>query len=139
MLVLGPKNAFQLKLIPLNPYEFTGAGVEIENPAKALRLLMSTPEFGLRPLHKPDIIALVETLEDPMKTSSLLQSIIRRDPISPADVGKTGVEHLLSGPVIRRPNLESLDPTITKLRRTLDNSAQQIFRDRYPMRAGMFI
>ncbi|MHA1638277.1 MAG: hypothetical protein ACTSUO_09215 [Candidatus Thorarchaeota archaeon] len=138
MLFLGPKNAFQLKTISLSPYEFTGAGVEIENPGKALKSLRSSPEFGLRPLHEPDISSLVESMDNPLKTNSLLQSIISRAPMSPADVGKTGAEHLISGPVLRRPDLQLLDPTITKLQRTLDNSAQRIFRERYPMRAGMF-
>jgi len=47
MLVLGPENAFQLQLISLNPQEFTGAGVELDSPAKALRSLRSTPDLDL--------------------------------------------------------------------------------------------
>lgn len=138
MLVLGPENAFQLQLISLNPQEFTGAGVELDSPAKALRSLRSTPDFGLRPLDEPDIMSLVESLGDPSKTSSLLRSIISRDPISPIDIGNARVNPLLSGPVLTRPDLGSLDPSIAKLQKSLESSAQRIFRERYPMRAGMY-
>ncbi|MFW9954081.1 MAG: hypothetical protein ACFFD3_05975 [Candidatus Thorarchaeota archaeon] len=138
MLVVGPSSAFQLKLIPLNPREYTGAGAELSDSNTTIESLRSSPEFGLRPLHLTDIENLVEAMSDPVLSQKHLASIIRRDPILPADIQKQKVDHLLTGPVLTRPNLSSLSPDIMSLQRSLEKSAHRVFRDRYPMRAGMY-
>jgi hypothetical protein len=59
MLVLGPDSSFQLKLIPLNPRQYTGAGVEIPDTDDKLDSIKTSPEYGLRPLSDNDIEGLI--------------------------------------------------------------------------------
>ena len=55
VLVLSSDSAFQLKLIPLNPREFTGAGVELPESNDIVDSIRTSPEFGLRPLSEVDL------------------------------------------------------------------------------------
>jgi hypothetical protein len=139
MLVLGPSSAFQFKIIPLNPYEYTGAGIEIPEPTKMVRQIRRTPEFGLRNLMESDIASLVETLSNPVSTNQKLKKIMGRSPLSQDELRSSSVEHLLSGPVLTRPDLGSLHPDLLKHQTLLDTSAESIFRRQFPERAGMFL
>ncbi len=138
MLVVGPSSAFQLKLIPLNPREVTGAGVELPESNSAIDRIRESPEYGLRPLDTLDIQKLIESISDPMSSQNHLQSIIQRDPVSPNELEKVDVEHLLAGPVFTRPDLGSMSPEMLKIQDTLERSARRIFKNKYPMRAGMY-
>jgi hypothetical protein len=139
MMVIGPESAFQLKLIPLNPFEFTGAGVEISSPGTALETLKSAPEFGFRALSEADVKDLFEALSDPSSNRFSVQSIIKRAPMSLEEMGHAQGGHFLSGPVLTRPDLGSLGPDILKTQVSLDRDADELFRKRYPHRAGMFV
>ena len=139
MLVIGPESAYQLKIIPLNPFEFTGAGTEIPNPDGAIDALKSTPEFGLRSLSEEDVKGLFETLSDPRSSRLSVESIIKRVPMSPEELNRSRGGHFLSGPVLTRPDLGSLSPDILRTQVSLDRAADELFRKRYPLRAGMFV
>jgi hypothetical protein len=140
VLVLSPDSAFQLKLIPLNPYEFTGAGVELPKSSKTIEEIRTSPEFGLRPIDEDDLMGILNALGSPQGTSPEIQEILRRSPVSIEDLttNKHAANHILRGPVLMRPDLGSLSPEILKMQTTLDRSAQKTFRDRFPMRAGMY-
>jgi hypothetical protein len=111
MLILSSDSAFQLKLIPLNPFEYTGAGVELPESSDTAEEIRASPEFGLRPLDETDLQG-----EDLSTTDG----------------------HILRGPVLTRPDLGSLSPEILKRQLSLDRSAERTFRRRYPDRAGMY-
>ncbi len=138
MLVLGPDSAFQLKMIPLNPREFTGAGIELPSPQAALDSVKSSPEFGLRPLSDRDLERIIKSLLQPDLARSSIDSIIRRAPMSPLDLDRIKSSHLLTGPILARPDLASLSPEMSKLTSMLEKEAERTFRERYPMRAGMY-
>ncbi|MHA2377786.1 MAG: hypothetical protein ACXADO_05835 [Candidatus Thorarchaeota archaeon] len=138
MLVVGPESVFQLKLISLNPFEFTGSGIEMTDDDSAVKSVRSTPEFGFRPLSDVDIRRIVESLIDSSKPRFDFGEVIKREPISPSKIRSSSVEHLLSGPVLTRPDLRSLSPEVLRIQETLDRSAMRTFRRRYPERAGMF-
>jgi hypothetical protein len=138
MLVVGPDSVFQLKLISLNPFEFTGSGVEMTKDNTVTKSLRSTPEFGFRPLTDIDIRGIVESLTDSSKPRFDFGQVIKREPMSPSKIRSSSVEHLLSGPVLTRPDLGSLSPEILRIQESLDFSAKRTFRRRYPERAGMF-
>ncbi|MHA2601920.1 MAG: hypothetical protein AM324_007310 [Candidatus Thorarchaeota archaeon SMTZ1-83] len=138
MLVVGPDSVFQLKLISLNPFEFTGSGVEMTKDDNVVKSLKSTPEFGLRPLSDVDIQRIIESLTDSSRPRFDFGEVIKREPMSPSKVRGSSVEHLLSGPILHRPNLGSLSPEILRIQESLDRSARTTFRKRYPERAGMF-
>ena len=141
VLVLSPDSAFQLKLIPLNPFEFTGAGVELPRSSKTIEEIRSSPEFGLRPIDEKDLQGILTALGSPQGTSPEIQEILRRAPVSLEDLSakEHAADHILRGPVLLRPDLSSLSPELLKMQMTLDRSAQKTFRNRFPMRAGMYI
>ncbi|MBE0525485.1 MAG: hypothetical protein IH631_00980, partial [Candidatus Thorarchaeota archaeon] len=62
VLVLSSDSAFQLKLIPLNPQEFTGAGVELPESNDIVESIRSSPEFGLRPLSESDLLGIAQSM-----------------------------------------------------------------------------
>ena len=137
MLVLGPDSAFQMKLIPLNPMEFTGAGVELPS-GKHLDSMTTSPEFGFRPLHDSDIQSILESISSPDLIRPEIDSIIKRAPLSMAELNTSSARHILSGPILTRPDLRALNPAVLKTQTSLERKARSIFRDRYPMRAGMY-
>ncbi len=141
VLVLSPDSAFQLKLIPLNPYEFTGAGVELPRSNKAIESIRSSPEFGLRPIDEKDLQVILDTLGNPQDTNPEIQEILKRSPVSLEDLSSKShvADHILRGPVLMRPDLGSLSPELLKMQLSLDRTAHKVFRDRYPMRAGMYV
>jgi hypothetical protein len=138
MLVLGPDSMYQLKLIPLNPFQFTGAGVEIADVDNKLAELRSSPEFGLRPLKPSDIRSLLEAINKPTLLKPRIDELVKREPVAPSEIDSRRVSHLLSGPVIARPELGSLSPRTLELQDLLNESATRMFRRRYPMRTGMY-
>ncbi|TXT56536.1 MAG: hypothetical protein BAJATHORv1_20125 [Candidatus Thorarchaeota archaeon] len=138
MLFVGTDTSYQVKAIPLGPKKFTGAGIEIPNPGKAFDAFTRTPEYGLRPLESADLRNLVEAMQDPSLTSKHLQEIIRRDPIAPRDIDPNLENPLLTGPVLTRPDLSSLGGELGMSQKRLNEYAQEQFRKRYPMRAGMY-
>jgi hypothetical protein len=138
MLVVGPDSAFQLKLISLNPFEFVGSGMEVKDTSSAIKSVRSTPEFGFRPLTETDIQGLVAAFGNPRGMQSKLRNIIQRAPVSTSDLDSGSIDHILSGPVLTRPDLTSFGGDVKKVQDQLDKSALSIFRKRYPMRAGMY-
>ncbi|MFW9885299.1 MAG: hypothetical protein ACFFEX_13010 [Candidatus Thorarchaeota archaeon] len=138
MLVVGPDSAFQLKLVSLNPFEFVGSGIEIKDSNRVVQSVRSTPEFGFRPLTGTDIRGLVAAFGNPLGIQSKLRSIIQRAPVSTSELGAGSIDHILSGPVLTRPDLTSLGGDVKKVQDQLDKSAMSVFRKRYPMRAGMY-
>ena len=138
MLVLSSDSAFQLKLIPLNPYEFTGAGVELPESCDAVDAIRSSPEFGLRPLTESDLHGILNSLTGQKGPKLSLEDILRRAPKPIDDLSADIPTPILRGPVLMRPDLGSLSPDILKRQLSLDRSAEKTFRKRYPERAGMF-
>ncbi len=138
MLVVGPTSAYQLRLIPLGPGRFTGAGVELDGESPSIERMKATPEFGLRSLTNNDLEDLIRGIENPEISRPKIDEIIKRTPIHPSDLGRQKAKHYLSGPVLTRPDLTSLSPDISSIRRNLELQAEKVFREKYPMRSGMF-
>ncbi|TFF67983.1 hypothetical protein EU520_00995 [Candidatus Thorarchaeota archaeon] len=138
MLVVGPTSAYQLRLIPLGPGKFTGAGAELDEESPSIERMKATPEYGLRSLTQNDLEDLIKGIEDPELTRPKIAEIIRRSPIPPSDLAQQKAKHYLSGPVLTRPDLTSLSPDITRIQRSLESQAEKVFREKYPMRSGMF-
>ncbi|NWF96353.1 MAG: hypothetical protein HXY34_09445 [Candidatus Thorarchaeota archaeon] len=138
MLVIGPESAFQLRLIALSPFQFTGAGVEISTQDPSLAEVRNTPEFGLRPLDERDIERFMSVIQSPEAALPMIEEIVKREPVAPAEIEREKVRHLLSGPVLTRPDLTSFSPDTLKLQRQLEASAHEVFRKRHSMRAGIY-
>ncbi|TFF96894.1 hypothetical protein EU546_00360 [Candidatus Thorarchaeota archaeon] len=138
MLVLSPESAFQLKLIPLNPFEYTGAGIEIPGSSKSIETIRSSPEFGLRPLYESDLLSIAKAIGSEQESHSKLGEILGRTPESLEDLSSGKASHILRGPVLMRPDLGSLDPDVHSVQANLDKTAEKVFRKKYPMRSGMY-
>ncbi len=138
MLVLSPDSAFQLKLIPLNPYEFTGAGVELPESCDTVERIRSSPEFGLRPLNESDLRGILNSITGDSGPKLSLDDIMKRAPRSLDDLSTDIPTPVLQGPVLMRPDLGSLSPEILKRQLSLDRSAEKTFRKRFPERAGFY-
>ena len=118
MLVVGQDSAFQLRIIPINPREYTGAGTELPESNDITDIIRTSPEFGARGLTQTDIEALVESMSNPAQIQQQLHDILHRDPLLPSEIDKGGVDHLLHGPVLTRPDLSGLGPDILSLKRS---------------------
>jgi len=139
VLVLSSDSAFQLKLIPLNPREFTGAGVELPESNDIVDSIRTSPEFGLRPLSEADLQGIANSVSgENQDARQEIGEILSRTPLSIEDLSSNESSHILRGPVLSRPDLGSLSPEILKMQMALDRSANKTFRKRYPMRAGMY-
>jgi hypothetical protein len=138
VLVLSSDSAFQLKLIPLNPREFTGAGVELPESNDVVDSIRTSPEFGLRPLSEIDLQGIASSMSSGQDARQEIGKILSRTPLSLEDLSAGQSSHILRGPVLTRPDLGSLSPEMLKMQTTLDRSAQKTFRKKYPMRAGMY-
>jgi len=139
VLVLSSDSAFQLKLIPLNPREFTGAGVELPESNDIVDSIRTSPEFGLRPLSEADLQGIANSMSGgDQDARQEISEILSRSPLSIEDLSSNESSHILRGPVLSRPDLGSLSPEILKMQMALDRSANKTFRKRYPMRAGMY-
>ncbi len=138
MLILSSDSAFQLKLIPLNPYEFTGAGVELPESCDTVESIRSSPEFGLRPLSESDLHSILNSITGDSGPKLSLDDILRRTPRSFDELSTNIPTPVLRGPVLMRPDLGSLSPEILKRQISLDRSAEKTFRKRFPERAGIY-
>ena len=116
VLVLSSDSAFQLKLIPLNPREFTGAGVELPESNDIVDSIRTSPEFGLRPLSEADLQGIANSMSGgDQDARQEIGEILNRTPLSIEDLSSNESSHLLRGPVLSRPDLGSLSPEILKM------------------------
>jgi hypothetical protein len=138
VLVLSSDSAFQLKLIPLNPQEFTGAGVELPESNDIVESIRTSPEFGLRSLSESDLQEIANSMRTDKDARQEIGEILSRTPLSLEDLSSIKSSHILQGPVLTRPDLGSLSPDMLKMQTALDRSAQKTFRKRYSMRASMY-
>lgn len=138
VLVLSSDSAFQLKLIPLNPQEFTGAGVELPESNDTVDAIRTSPEFGLRPVNESDLQGIADSLSGNQGAREEISEILSRTPLTIEDLSSNQSSHILRGPVLTRPDLGSLSPEMLKMQIALDRSAQKTFQKKYPMRAGMY-
>ncbi|MCK4567722.1 MAG: hypothetical protein KAU48_10470, partial [Candidatus Thorarchaeota archaeon] len=116
VLVLSSDSAFQLKLIPLNPREFTGAGVELPESNDIVDSIRTSPEFGLRPLSEADLQGIVTSMSSGDENARQeVAEILSRTPLSLEDLSTNESSHILRGPVLTRPDLGSLSPEILKM------------------------
>ncbi len=139
MVVLGPDVSYQLRIIELSPSRYTGVGMEIESLEMPVEEISGTPEFGLRVLDEQDIRILAEALVGSSNMLPQVEEIVRRTPVSLAQIEHSDVKHILSGPVLSRPDLKCFSPSVIRRQYELERHAQRIFRERYPLRAGMYL
>ena len=119
VLVLSSDSAFQLKLIPLSPQKFTGAGVELPESNDIVDSIRTSPEFGLRPVSETDLHDIAQSLQTDQDARQEIGEILSRTPLSIEDLSSNQSSHILRGPVLSRPDLGSLSPEMLKMQMSL--------------------
>lgn len=139
VVVVGPSEAYSLKLVPLSPQKYTGVGVRLEEPKSLKRIRKRIPSAGLRPLSQRDIQKLLTSIQHSREPKNeLIGRILEREPMSTRTIEEIRPQALMTGPVIAHPDLGTISERQRELQRKLAYEADKLFRKRYPMRAGIY-
>ncbi len=138
LLVLGPGVGYRLKLVPLNPREFVGVGVDID-PMEDLRLGTRLPFYGLRPLSGQQTSELFGAMrQNGQIGQDVLLRLLGAKPTSEWDLKEEGLAGVLTGPVVTHPDLSAVPAGQKELEERLSLEANRLFRAKYPFRAGIY-
>ena len=138
VLVLGPKIGYRLKLVQLNPRQFTGVGVKIKNTRRIRKQVEGGPSYGFRPLSSSAVEQLIVSGDSGRIPNELLNDFFNLSPVPLGDINKTRPKAILSGPVLVHPNLNVLSTSQKKLEAKLSLEADKLFRTKYSYRADMY-
>jgi len=139
VLVLGPDVGYQLKLVPLNPHEYTGVGINITRIDDMKDIATEFPSYGFRPLTERETKGLMntfrhgETLPD-----DLITELFRIRPVSTLDLPLRNPTAVLGGPVLVHPDLSTISQHQRDLETKLTVAAEKLFRRKYPHRAALY-
>jgi hypothetical protein len=140
VLVLGPGSSYWLRLIWLNPREYTGAGIKVDDPEKMRRIVEGTPSYGLRPLPRGSVQKLLRAVQRNGRVEgSLAEKLLSITPVSTRELKKRSPGAILSGPIITHRDLGAISEGQRRLERKLALEAEKLFRKRYPLRSGIYI
>ena len=138
VLVTGPKEGYMLKMITINPQEYTGIGVQIDNPRELRTLVEGAPLFGYRPLARIQAEELLNSFRNGRHKEGLISEILERKPIPALEIEKKRPSAVLTGPIIAHPDLSTISKSQRELEMKLRIGAEKLFREKYPHRAEMY-
>lgn len=138
MLVIGPKFSYRLKLIPLNPQEYTGVGVRIEGLEKIRGVMEEVPSYGFRPLSPGETKELLKTVQRGAVQNKLIKKLLRVKPVPTWELKEKRAKAYLGGPIIAHPNLSTISKSQRELESRLNVEADKLFRKKYPGRAAIY-
>ena len=137
-LVLGPSDGYMLKLIPLNPQEQTGVGMEIDDSDELRRLVEGAPLYGFRPLSTKQTERLVNSFRQGEKQHSLISKLLEKNPVSIPELEEKKPTAVLGGPFIDHPDLSTISESQRKLEAKLKIESLKLFKKKYPYRASIY-
>jgi len=88
VLVIGPKEGYMLKIITINPQEYTGIGVKIDSPRELRTLVDGSPAFGYRPLTNMQAEELLNSFRHRERQNRLISEILERKPVPTLEIEK---------------------------------------------------
>ena len=138
VLVTGPKEGYMLKIITINPQEYTGIGVQIDSPRELRTLVEGAPLFGYRPLAKMQVEELLNSFRHRELQNRRISEILKRDPVPTLEIEKKRPNAVLTGPIIAHPDLSTISKGQRELESKLRIGAEKLFREKYPHRAEMY-
>lgn len=139
VLILSPKVGYRLKLVPLNPREYTGVGVRINGLDEMHLAMEGVPSYGFRPLSKGETGELLDAVhQGNTDKNELIKRLLMMEPVPTRELRKRGSGAVLSGPVIAHPNLNDISKSQRELEKKLTLEAYKLFRKKYPHRAAMY-
>ncbi len=138
MLVLGPKTGYKLRLILLNPKEYTGIGVKINGLEEIRKTLKGIPSYGFRPLTGYRTKRLLDSIhQEGLIKENIVRELFRIKPVPTQELqGRT--ESIVSGPIITHPDLSTVSKSQRELEVRLTTEAERLFRMKYPSRAKIY-
>ena len=137
VLVTGPKEGYMLKIIMINPQEYTGLGVKIDSPRELRTLVEGSPAFGYRPLTNIQAEELLNSFRHE-RQNRLISEILENNPVPTLEIEKKRPKLVLSGPIIAHPDLSTISKSQRELESKLRIGAEKLFRQKYPHRAEMY-
>jgi len=138
MLVLSPKTGYKLRLISINPQEYTGVGVKIQGLEEMQETLRDIPSYGFRPLTSYRIKRFLNSIQqEGLLKEKLIREVLRIKPV-PIQELQGRKEAILSGPIITHPDLSIVSKGQRKLEARLTKEAERLFRLKYPSRARIY-
>lgn len=139
VLVLGPRMGYRLKLIPLNPQEYTGVGVRIGGTKEMRKVVEGVPSYGFRPLSGIETKKLLSNIHQRGTVQNrLLKKLMGINPVPTWELQKKETKIVLGGPVIAHPNLSAISKSQRELEVKLAVEADKLFRKKYPGRAAIY-
>jgi hypothetical protein len=138
MLVLGPSKGYMLKILPLNPQEYTGVGTVIEDTEELRGVTELGPSYGFRPFSKKEAEELIRSLSQGDKQNRLISQLLRKKPVPTWELEKKKPSTVVSGPIIGHPNLSAISRSQKELELKLRSEVEKLFRKKYPNRAAIY-
>ena len=138
VLIIGPKEGYMLKLIAINPQEYTGVGMKIRSPKRIQKLVKGAPQYGYRPLPNTQAKELLNSFQNTEKQNRIISEILERKPVPTWEFKKKKPKLILNGPIMTHPDLSTISKSQRKLDLKLRHEAQKIFKKKYPQRAEMY-
>jgi len=138
--VLGPSSSYWLRLIWVNPYEYTGVGIKVDDSEKMRSIVEGAPSYGLRPLPRGSIQKILRAFQrNGSVEGGLAEELLSIKPVSTGELQKRRPDAVLSGPIITHRDLSAISEGQRRLERRLALEAEKLFRKKYPLRSGMYI
>jgi len=138
VLIIGPRDGYMLKIVTINPQEYTGVGAKIENPNDIRRLIKGAPLYGYRPLPKTQAKELLSSFNHTEKQNNLILKILKRKPVPAWELERKKPNLILQGPILSHPDLSTISKSQKELDLKLKIGAQKLFKQKYPNRAEMY-
>jgi hypothetical protein len=139
VLILGPNASYRLKLIPLNPLEYTGVGVQIEDVAELRRTLQGFPTYGLRSVSKTDIKQLFDAISQfETVPETIIKTLLNAKPVPTWRLNMFKQGAVLNGPVAFSPNLNTIVKGQKELERKLEIEAYKLFKRSHSSRVAFY-
>jgi hypothetical protein len=138
MLVLGPKEGYMLKMVPLNPQEQMGVGARIDSLREMKRVVEGAPSYGFRPLSRTQSKKLLDGLHHTERQQRIVSEILKSNPIPLPNLEESRPDAVLTGPVLAHPDLSAISESQRELESKLAVEAEKLFRKRYPHRAAIY-
>ena len=138
VLVLGPDDGYMLKMVPLNPQEFTGVGMKIDDSNDMRGLVEGAPSYGFRPLSTKQTERLVNSFRQGEKQHRLISKLLEKKPISIPELKKKKPKSVLGGPFIGHPDLSTISESQRELETKLKIESLKLFKKKYPYRASIY-
>ena len=138
VLVSGSKVGYMLKIITINPQEYTGVGARIDNPRELRSIVEGAPLFGYRPLANEQVEELMNSFRRGKQQNSLISEILEAKPVPTLEIKKRRSSAVLAGPIMTHPDLSTISKSQRELELKLRIGAEKLFREKYPHRAEMY-